>query len=417
MMSQYRELKRRAGDALLFFRLGDFYELFESDAERAAPLLDLVLTSREKDSPTPVPMCGVPFHALEGYVRRCLAAGLSVAIAEQTEDPKSATGLVRREITEVVTPGLVANADRLEGAAANYLAAVLCDGTRHGIAYLDLSTGEFAATEVERRELFLAELDRLAPREILARDAEKELPSGPAVRRVSDSDFDPRAVAERAGFLPHGLERDERGNDARAAAALVAAVAELQPAALTQLGALRRYRASEHLQIDRSTRRHLELFQNLRDGGSEGTLFSVLDATRTPLGRRRLAAWLGEPLLAGGDRRAPGPGESVARARQPPQRAARRAARRGRPGARRDPRAAADRWAARARAAALLPAGRGARRESDSARRRAREPVRRPLPGARRRAAARAAGRAAHRLRARRGRRGARPDTPRVGRR
>ncbi len=298
MMRQYRELKRRAGDALLFFRMGDFYELFEADAERAAPLLDLVLTSREKDSATPVPMCGVPFHALEGYVRRCLAAGLSVAIAEQTEDPKSAKGLVRREITEVVTPGLVANADRLEGAGANYLAAVVTDDARFGLAYLDLSTGEFGATEVERRELFLAELDRLAPREILARDAEKELPAGPAVRRVSDSDFDPRAVAERAGFLPHGLERGERGNDARAAAALVAAVAELQPAALTQLGALRRYRASEHLLIDRSTRRHLELFQNLRDGGSEGTLFETLDMTRTPLGRRRLAAWLGEPLLA-----------------------------------------------------------------------------------------------------------------------
>jgi DNA mismatch repair protein MutS len=298
MMRQYRELKRRAGDALLFFRMGDFYELFDADAERAAPLLDLVLTSRERDSPSPVPMCGVPFHALEGYVRRCLAAGLSVAIAEQTEDPKSAKGLVRREITEVVTPGLVANADRLEGAAANYLAAVLSDGERYGLAYLDLSTGEFAATETDRREVFLAELDRVAPREILARDAEKDLPAHPALRRVRDADFEPRVVAERAGLLPHGLSAAERTADARAAAALVAAVAELQPAALAQLGALRRYRAAEHLLLDRSTRRHLELFQNLRDGGPEGTLFETLDATRTPLGRRRLAGWLGEPLLA-----------------------------------------------------------------------------------------------------------------------
>ena len=116
MMRQHRELKRQAGDALLFFRMGDFYELFEADAETAAPLLDLVLAAREKDSPQPVPMCGVPFHALEGYLRRCLAAGLSVAIAEQVEDPRAAKGLVRREIVEGVTPGLVANADRLEGA-------------------------------------------------------------------------------------------------------------------------------------------------------------------------------------------------------------------------------------------------------------------------------------------------------------
>ena len=298
MMRQYRELKQRAGDALLFFRLGDFYELFGADAERAAPLLDLVLTTRDRDSPDPVPMCGVPFHALEGYVRRCLAAGLSVAIAEQAENPQTAKGLVRREISEVVTPGLVANADRLEGAAANYLAAVLSDGERFGLAYLDLSTGEFAATETDRREVFLAELDRVAPREIVARDAEKELPPHPSVRRVRDADFDPRAVSERAGLLPHGLGADERTPDARAAAALVAAVAELQPASLAQLGALRRYRAAEHLLLDRATRRHLELFQNLRDGGPEGTLFETLDATRTPLGRRRLAGWLGEPLLA-----------------------------------------------------------------------------------------------------------------------
>jgi len=297
MMRQYRELKRRAGDALLFYRLGDFYELFDADAERAAPLLDLVLTTRDRDTPEPTPMCGVPFHALEGYVRRCLAAGLSVAIAEQTEDPKTTKGLVRREITEVVTPGLVANAERLEGAGANYLVAVLSDGGRHGIAYLDLSTGEFAATETDRREVFAAELDRLAARELVARDAEKELPAGAPVRRVSDADFDPKRVAERVGRLPHGLAGAETAAAARAAAALVAAVAELQPASLAQLGALRRYRASEHLLVDRSTRRHLELFQNLRDGGVDGTLFAALDHTRTPLGRRRLAAWLGEPLV------------------------------------------------------------------------------------------------------------------------
>ena len=153
MMRQHRELKQQAGDALLFFRMGDFYELFEGDAETAAPLLDLVLTSREKDSQHAVPMCGVPFHALEGYLRRCLAAGLSVAIAEQVEDPRAAKGLVRREIVEVVTPGLVANADRLEGAGANYLASLIRESGLHGLAYLDLSTGEFAATESDRPEI------------------------------------------------------------------------------------------------------------------------------------------------------------------------------------------------------------------------------------------------------------------------
>jgi DNA mismatch repair protein MutS len=297
MMRQHRELKRQAGDALLFFRMGDFYELFEADAEKAAPLLDLVLTSREKDTATAVPMCGVPFHALEGYVRRCLAAGLSVAIAEQTEDPRQAKGLVRREIVEIVTPGLVANADRLEGASANYLGAVIADAGLHGFAYLDLSTGEFAATETERREVFEAEVDRIAPRELVAREVEKELPPGVATRRAPDADFDPRAVEARVGRLPHGLDAHESGAAARAAAALYATVAKLQPGSLDQLGELRRYRASEFLTLDRATRRHLELFENAHDGGREGTLVEALDETRSPLGRRRLATWLGEPLL------------------------------------------------------------------------------------------------------------------------
>ncbi len=297
MMRQHRELKRQAGDALLFFRMGDFYELFEDDAETAAPLLDLVLTSREKDSAQPVPMCGVPFHALEGYLRRCLAAGLSVAIAEQTEDPREAKGLVRREIVEIVTPGLVANGDRLEGSGANYLAAAVSDEGLHGIAYLDLSTGEFAATESDRREIFDAELDRIAPRELIARDAEKDLPAAIALRRAPDADFEPREVASKVGRLPHGLGASETCAAARAAAALFATVARLQPAALDQLGELRRYRANEFLTLDRATRRHLELFENTQDGGREGTLIGALDETRSPLGRRRLATWLGEPLL------------------------------------------------------------------------------------------------------------------------
>ncbi len=416
-MRQYRELKRRAGDALLFFRMGDFYELFDADAERAAPLLDLVLTSRDRDTPQPVPMCGVPFHALEGYVRRCLAAGLSVAIAEQTEDPRTAKGLVRREITEVVTPGLVANADRLEGAGANYVAAVLSDQGRHGIAYLDLSTGEFAATETDRRELFEAELDRIGAREIVARDAEKDLPAGVQIRRVGDRDFEPRAVAERVGALPHGLGADERSVDARAAAALVATVAELQPAALAQLGALRRYRASDLLLLDRATRRHLELFQNLRDGGSDGTLFAALDLTRTPLGRRRLAAWLGEPLIAPGAIRARH--DRVEAWLEPDsRREALREALRG----------VGD--LERAATRALLPTG-GPRELAQLrawlhgvARTAKVTPLgdaleslaRRARARARRRPAGRAARRAAHRLHPRRRRRRARPDPPGLGR-
>ncbi|MCP4005330.1 MAG: DNA mismatch repair protein MutS [bacterium] len=297
MMQQYRALKEQAGDAVLLFRMGDFYELFAEDAERVAPILDLVLTTRDKDTTNPVPMCGMPFHAVEGYIRKLLAAGHSVAIGEQTEDPKQAKGLVRREIVEVVTPGLVASNERLDGSGANYLAAVLCEEGRYGLAYLDVSTGEFCATETERREVFEAELDRVSAREIVARSSEKSLVTRAPVRATSSLDFDPESVAKRVGRLPEGLDEDATDVAARAAAALWSTVASLQPAALDQLTGLRFYTAADTLLLDASTRRHLELFQNLQDGGKRGTVFELLDRTRTPMGRRRLANWIGEPLI------------------------------------------------------------------------------------------------------------------------
>ena len=204
MMKQYLRLKAQAGDALLLFRMGDFYELFLDDAELAAPLLDLVLTTRDKNADDPVPMCGIPYHAAEGYVKRLLEAGRAVAIAEQVEDPRSAKGLVRREIVEVVSPGLVANPDRLGGGQANYIAAVLSDGARWGLAYLDLSTAEFAASEAESRAVVEAELDRLRPRELVERDAEKDLAS--ALARF-DSSRDGNAMVSQARTMSLGQEQ------------------------------------------------------------------------------------------------------------------------------------------------------------------------------------------------------------------
>src|SRR5262245_9071814 len=272
MMQQYLALKARVPDALLLFRMGDFYELFLEDAEVAAPILEIVLTSRDRDAPDPVPMCGIPFHALESYMRKLLDAGLRVAIAEQVEDPQAAKGLVRRDIVEIVSPGLIANPDRLSGAAANYVAAVLTDGERAGLAYADVSTGELAAVELARRELLWAELARVAPREVLARDAEKGLPAALAVRRVPDRDFEPSRALERAGHLPAGLRSADDGLAARAAAALWIAVAEAQPAALNAMRELRQLVSHERVVLDPATRRHLELLQNAQDGGPRGTL-------------------------------------------------------------------------------------------------------------------------------------------------
>ena len=296
MMQQYQRLKSQAGDALLLFRLGDFYEMFGRDAETAAPVLDLVLTSRDRESPEPVPMCGVPYHAAEGYIRKLLGAGYSVAVAEQTEDPRQARGLVRREIVETVTPGLVANADRLSGAEANYIASVLFDGSLYALAYADISTGEFRCTSTDRPEVLAAELDRVGPRELLAREADRELAGDLRVVSLSEADFDAEAVSERVGSLPAGHAPEAADAAWRAAVALWLRVANLQPAALERLAELRPYTAARGLLLDASTRRHLELFANQRDGGRRGTLLELLDRTRTPLGRRLLSQWIGEPL-------------------------------------------------------------------------------------------------------------------------
>ncbi len=301
MMRQFLALKAQVPDALLFFRMGDFYELFLNDAEVAAPLLDLVLTSRDKDAENPIPMCGIPFHAAEGYIRRLLEAGHRVAIGEQVEDPKLAKGLVRREIVEVISPGIVADAARLSGSEANYVAAALRAGTELGFAYLDASTGEFAAMRTEAAGVLQAELARVAPRELLLREVDKDLterlPSKIVARFVPAADFEPRSVLERVGRTPHGFEARQDSPQHCAAAAVWATVSTFQPAALESVDELRQYRAADHMLLDPSTRSHLELLRNTRDGGERGTLLETLDQTRTPMGRRLLVSRMGEPLL------------------------------------------------------------------------------------------------------------------------
>jgi DNA mismatch repair protein MutS len=297
MMKQYLALKAQVPDALLFFRLGDFYELFLEDAERAAPLLDLVLTTRDRDAEDPVPMCGVPVHAAEGYIRRLLDAGHRVAIGEQVEDARLAKGLVRREIVEVISPGLVADASRLADSGANYLAALVRDGAGFGFAYLDVSTGEFVATSTSERVVLDAELARTAPRELVVRGADKDLAGALPLRVLPDADFDPAGAARRVGRVPQGFEARADEPALRAAAALWITAAECQAAALASVEVLRRYQASERMVLDPSTRAHLELVRNARDGSLRGTLLEVIDRTRTPMGRRLLVQRIGEPLL------------------------------------------------------------------------------------------------------------------------
>ena len=307
LMRQYLAVKAQVPDALLFFRMGDFYELFLEDAERAAPLLDITLTSRDKGKADAVPMCGVPVHAVDGYVRKLVELGHRVAICEQVEDARAAGGrrLVRREVVEVVTPGLVGDPDALDATREIALVALALREGDVGLAALDASTGSFRATKVARPGVglpraLLDELERIAPRELLLAEEDEadvrealrtRLPTL-AITRLARASFEPAAAPAR----PDGYDASGASADQCAAAAVLAYLAPRQPAVLRQAPRLRLYDLAESMIVDAATRRHLELFESAEDRSRHGTLIERIDASVTPLGARRLARWLAYPL-------------------------------------------------------------------------------------------------------------------------
>jgi DNA mismatch repair protein MutS len=307
-MRQYLSIKAEHPDAIVFYRMGDFYEMFLGDAELAAPLLDIALTTRDKGKEDAVAMCGVPVHAADQHVKRLADLGYRVAICEQVEDAKAAGGrrLVRREVIEVVTPGLVGDPAGIDAARELVLVA-LAPGADIGMAAFDASTGDLRATEVrcgpEEAALPAAlvdELRRIEPREIVVPEESSDLEAAlgrflPGVPRsvVEAESYDPAA----APVHPDGLSPDAADPASRAAAALLAYVNRNQPAALVHTPRLRRYALGEAMILDEATRSHLELFRNSEDGTRARTLVERLDETSTPLGARRLARWIAYPLL------------------------------------------------------------------------------------------------------------------------
>ncbi len=306
MMRQYHELKARLPETLLLFRLGDFYELFYEDAELAAREMEITLTSREVGKGRRIPMCGVPHHAVMSYVARLVERGHRVALCDQTEDPRRARGLVRREVIRVITPGTVMEAGLLPAAAAFLIALAHQEGS-WGLAACDLSTGEFLITEAaeEQRHAVWEEIGRLEAREILARldDVESLRARFPAtpVTAIEQWRWDPASA--RRTILDHfrvhsldGFGAEPLRAATSAAGVLLAYLKETQRSALSHLRGLRTYHVDEYLVLDEGTRRHLEILQNQRDGSARHTLLALLDRTLTPMGGRLLRAWLSQPL-------------------------------------------------------------------------------------------------------------------------
>jgi len=301
LMQQYREIKARHPDTILFFRMGDFYEMFEDDAQLAARELGLTLTSRNNGGAAEVPLAGVPVKAATEYLRRLIGLGHRVAICEQVEDPKLAKGLVRRAVVETVTPGTVLADDWLERSRNNFLLAVDARSTPAGIAALDLTTGELLLETVAPEDLGAA-LARYEPRElVLPGGTPAGVPLPGAVRTEREAwEFDPELAREdlartfRVASLDGlGVEPGD-GPALGAVGALLRYARELKPGGLPHLARPRMLRRGDRLPLDEMTRRNLELVEPLREGA---TLLEVLDRTLTPMGARLLRGWLLAPLV------------------------------------------------------------------------------------------------------------------------
>jgi len=300
MMQQYLALKGQYPDMLLFYRMGDFYELFHGDAERAAKLLDITLTTRGQSAGQPIRMAGVPFHAVEGYLARLVKLGESVAICEQVGEVGAAKGPVERKVTRIVTPGTVTDAALLAASRESLLAAVSMAGDRAGLAWMSLASGDLRVMEVAASRVD-AELERLQPAELLlANDAPAQPRAAGAVKRLDAWQFDPlsakRELARQFGTADlSGYGCDDCELALGAAGALLAYGRHTQQSALPHVTGLRVERESEFVLMDAPTRRNLEITQTL--GGAEApTLFSLLDRTSTAMGSRRLRHWLHHPL-------------------------------------------------------------------------------------------------------------------------
>lgn len=309
MMQQYMQIKEQNPDCLLFFRLGDFYEMFQEDARTASRELDLTLTTRDRSNPDPearTPMCGVPYHSAEAYIARLVAKGYKVAICEQTEDPAKAKGLVRREIVRVVTPASVTEASMLEERRNNYFASVYGAGNQFGLAFMDISTGACYATGADLDKA-CNELGRFAPKEVLLGGSaldNSELEE--VIRQRLNAAMTQGSNALFEADLCTSLckrQFEDLGDAAQmpqvlqALGGLLQQLKELSRSELEHIRQLQYYVSGQFMELDLNAQRNLELIETLRSKEKRGSLLWVLDATETAMGARMLRSWLEKPLL------------------------------------------------------------------------------------------------------------------------
>ena len=310
MIQQYLAVKEEYPDAILFYRMGDFFEMFFEDAEKASKLLEITLTSRNKKADTPIPMCGVPHRAVKGYIARLIEKGYKVAICDQVEDPGVSKGLVKREVVRVVTPGMILENDLLDEKSNNYVLAVIAENNRFGLSYIDISTGAFRVTETDDLETVIEETFRISPSEIMLPPSGTEDPTFvrfmEAVKNFHPTTLEAKAFEYRparnrllksfgtVSLEGFGCENLRLG--VRAAGALVYYVQETQKQQVEHIHRIDAYRLDSYLFIDDQSYQNLEVEKNLHSGTRKGTLLGTMDLTMTAMGSRMLKQWMRYPL-------------------------------------------------------------------------------------------------------------------------
>ena len=314
MMQQYFEIKENYKHCLLFFRLGDFYEMFFEDAVIASKELEITLTGKDWGQEERAPMCGVPFHSADGYIARLVEKGYKVAICEQTEDPKAAKGIVRREVIRVVTPGTVLDNAILDETKNNYILSVFSSGGGYGISVCDVTTGEFQTTEfssIQAAAKILDETARFSPAELICNEV---FLGSPLAKEMQDrfhlflNDIDSRMfdfqmakdVLQKHFHVKsldgYGLKKKTLA--VSASGALLWYLQETQKNDLSHISGLKYYTTGDFMLLDVSSRRNLELTETMREKNKKGSLLSVLDKTKTAMGARLLRKWVEQPLLS-----------------------------------------------------------------------------------------------------------------------
>jgi len=311
MLRQYLDIKSRYQDSILFFRMGDFYEMFFEDATVAAPILEIALTTRDRGKENPVPMCGIPYHAAQTYITKLLKNGRKVAICEQVEDPALAKGIVRREVVRVVTPGLVTDIAEVDAREHNYIVGLLHRDGLWGVAFLDFSTGDVSLTEIEDLSDLVNEILKLGPSEAVMPDGYEGATfsdfirlslSGTLINYIDSSPFErekaSQLMCETFGIISiDGLGLSDKPLALGALGGLIRYVVDNEKGGVTHLSLPRFYAVSDFLLIDEMSKRNLELTKTIYEGTKSGSLLSLLDQTASPMGGRLLREWINYPLV------------------------------------------------------------------------------------------------------------------------